>query len=178
SIPQDNPFVDYPGARPEIWAFGFRNPWRISFDSKMGGLWVGDVGQDLWEMIWLVQRGGNYGWSVQEGAHPFHPNQPIGPGPILPPVVEHHHVECRSITGGYVYYGEKFPELDGVYFYGDYQYGMLWGVRVDGQQATWHEVLANTALQVSSFGVSRDGDIYMLDYLSSGIYELTRAEKA
>lgn len=178
SIPQDNPFVDYPGARPEIWAFGFRNPWRISFDSKTGGLWVGDVGQDLWEMIWLVQRGGNYGWSIQEGGHPFHPNQPIGPGPILPPVVEHHHVECRSITGGYVYYGEKFPELDGVYFYGDYQYGMLWGVRVDGQQAIWHEVLANTALQVSSFGVSRDGDIYMLDYLSSAIYELTRAEEA
>ncbi|MEO2032287.1 MAG: PQQ-dependent sugar dehydrogenase [Planctomycetaceae bacterium] len=177
SIPKDNPFVDYPGARPEIWAFGFRNPWRMSFDSKTGNLWVGDVGQDLWEMIWLVQRGGNYGWSIQEGTHPFHPTQLSGPGPILPPVVEHHHVECRSITGGHVYYGQKFPELNGAYFYGDYQYGMLWGVRVDGQQATWHEVLASTALQVSSFGISRDGDIYMLDYLSSAIYELTRAEE-
>ncbi|MCH2202844.1 MAG: PQQ-dependent sugar dehydrogenase [Fuerstiella sp.] len=178
SIPPDNPFINYPGARPEIWAFGFRNPWRMSFDSKTGALWVGDVGQDLWEMIWLVQRGGNYGWSVQEGSHPFHPNQQIGPGPILPPVVEHHHVECRSITGGYVYYGEKFPELNGTYFYGDYQYGMLWGVRFDGRQVTDHEVLASTPLQVSSFGMSRTGEIYMLDYLTSSIYELTRAVHA
>lgn len=177
SIPTDNPFVDYPGAKPEIWAFGFRNPWRMSFDAKTGDLWVGDVGQDLWEMIWRVQKGGNYGWSVQEGTHPFHPDQRSGPGPILPPVVEHHHIECRSITGGYVYYGEKFPELDGVYFYGDYQYGMIWGVRVDGEKVSSHEVLANTPLQFSSFGVTREGDIYLLDYLSKQVYELVRSEK-
>jgi uncharacterized repeat protein (TIGR03806 family) len=175
AIPPDNPFIEYPGARPEIWAFGFRNPWRMSFDARTDRLWVGDVGQDLWEMIWLVERGGNYGWSVQEGTYPFHPQKPSGPGPILPPVVEHHHTECRSITGGYVYYGDKFPELEGVYFYGDYEYGMIWGVRSDGQQATWNEVLANTALRIASFGVSRAGDIYLLDHPSGEVYELARA---
>lgn len=177
SIPKDNPFVNYPGARPEIWAFGFRNPWRFSFDSKTGDLWVGDVGQDLWEMIWIVQRGGNYGWSVQEGTHPFHPNKPRGPGPILPPVVEHHHSVCRSITGGYVYRGSKFPELNGVYFYGDYEYGMIWGVRAKNGRATWNRVLANTPLRIASFGVSRDGDILLLDHPSGEVYRLVRSSQ-
>jgi uncharacterized repeat protein (TIGR03806 family) len=178
SVPKDNPFVNYPGARPEIWAFGFRNPWRMSFDSKTGDLWVGDVGQDLWEMIWQVQRGGNYGWSVQEGGYPFHPNQELGPGPILPPVIEHHHTECRSITGGYVYRGEKFPELEGVYVYGDYEYGKIWGVKYDGDKVTWQKELANTALRIPTFGVSRDGDIYLFDYTSGELYELATAPEA
>ena len=178
SIPADNPFVGIPGARPEIWAFGFRNPWRMSFDPRTGGLWVGDVGQDLWEMIWLVQRGGNYGWSVQEGTHPFHPEKSVGPGPILPPVVEHHHTECRSITGGYVYYGEKFPELYGTYFYGDYEYGKIWGVRHDGQQVTWNQELANTSLRIPTFCVSRDGEIYLMDHPSGELYTLERAPES
>ena len=175
SIPEDNPFVDYPGARPEIWAHGFRNPWRMSFDPETGWLWVGDVGQDLWEMIWVVERGGNYGWSVQEGSHPFHPYKKQGPGPILPPVVEHHHTESRSITGGYVYHGEKFPELEGVYVYGDYEYGNIWGVRYDGQQVTWSGKLADTVNRISSFGVSRDGEIYFVDYMAGELYTLERA---
>ncbi len=175
SVPKDNPFVRYPGARPEIWAHGFRNPWRMCFDSKTGRLWVADVGQDLWEMIWLVERGGNYGWSVQEGSHPFHPNKKQGPGPILPPVVEHHHTECRSITGGYVYYGSKFPELNGVYFYGDYEYGKIWGVRHNGQKVVWHNELADTALRIPTFGVGRDGEIFLMDHLSGELYELVRA---
>ena len=178
SIPPDNPFIGFPGARPEIWAFGFRNPWRMSFDAQTGGLWVGDVGQDLWEMIWLVQRGGNYGWSVREGTHPFHPEKKIGPGPILPPVIEHHHTECRSITGGYVYYGEKFPELNGVYVYGDYEYGKIWGVRYDGQQVTSHQELANTALRIPTFCVGRDSDIYLMDHPSGELYTLERAPKS
>jgi uncharacterized repeat protein (TIGR03806 family) len=175
SIPKDNPFIHYPDARPEVWAHGFRNPWRMSFDSKTGGLWVGDVGQDLWEMIWLVQRGGNYGWSVQEGSHPFHVNKKQGPGPILPPVIEHHHTDCRSITGGYVYYGKKLPELNGVYFYGDYEYGKIWGVRYDGRKVTWSKELADTALRIPSFGVSRDGEIYLMDHPSGELYELVPA---
>lgn len=175
SIPADNPFVRDSAARPEIWAFGFRNPWRMSFDPKTGSLWVGDVGQDLWEMIWVVQRGGNYGWSVQEGSHPFHPQKPAGPGPILPPVIEHHHTECRSITGGYVYYGDKFPELKGAYFYGDYEYGQVWGLKYDGQQVTWHQELADTPLRIASFGVSRAGDIYLVDHPSGELYALARA---
>ena len=177
AIPKDNPFIKYAGARPEIWAHGFRNPWRMSFD-KAGRLWCGDVGQDLWEMIWLVEKGGNYGWSIQEGSHPFHPNQKQGPGPIRPPVVEHHHTECRSITGGYVYDGQKHPELKGVYFYGDYEYGMIWGFRYDGKQAVERRVLADTALKIPTFGVTRDGEILMVDHLNGQIYELERAPAA
>lgn len=177
SIPQDNPFINYPGARPEIWAFGFRNPWRLSFDEKTGDLWVGDVGQDLWEMIWKVQRGGNYGWSVQEGSYRFHPNQKVGPGPILPPVIEHHHSECRSITGGYVYWGDKFPELQGVYVYGDYQYGKIWGVKHDGTKVTWQKELSNTSLLIPTFAVSRGGDILLFDYPTGELYALARSAK-
>jgi uncharacterized repeat protein (TIGR03806 family) len=175
SIPPDNPFINFPGARPEIWAFGFRNPWRMSFNEKTGDLWVGDVGQDLWEMIRVVQRGGNYGWSVQEGSHPFHPEKPIGPGPIIPPVIEHHHTECRSITGGYVYHGSKFPELQGAYFYGDYEYGQVWALRYDGQRVTWQDELADTALRIASFGVGRDGEIYLVDHPTGELYTLERA---
>ncbi|MBI86070.1 MAG: hypothetical protein CMJ81_22975 [Planctomycetaceae bacterium] len=171
-IPQDNPFVNYPGARPEIWAFGFRNPWRMSFDFETGDLWVGDVGQDLWEMIWQVQRGGNYGWSVQEGTHSFHPDQELGPGPILPPVIEHHHSECRSITGGYVYHGSRLPELQGAYIYGDYEYGKVWAVRYDGKQVTWQQELTNSAVKIASFGVRRDGEIFLCGYASGELYEL------
>jgi uncharacterized repeat protein (TIGR03806 family) len=177
SIPPDNPFVNSPGARPEVWAHGFRNPWRISFD-RAGRLWCGDVGQDLWEMIWLVQKGGNYGWSVQEGSHPFHLYKQPGPGSILPPVVEHHHTECRSITGGYVYEGDKHPELRGVYFYGDYEYGMIWGFRYDGRQAVEQRVLADTALRIPTFGVSRDGEILVVDHLTGELYELVKAPQA
>jgi uncharacterized repeat protein (TIGR03806 family) len=176
SIPKDNPFVDMPDARGEIWAYGFRNPWRFSFDPVSGKPWVGDVGQDLWEYIELVSRGSNHGWSVMEGSHPFHPNKERGPTPIVPPVAEHHHTECRSITGGYVYEGDKFPELRDVYIYGDYQYGKVWGFRYDHEagEKTWHEELADTTVKVSSFGLGRDGSFYALDYDRGEIYQLDR----
>ncbi len=176
SIPKDNPFVDMPGARGEIWAYGFRNPWRFSFDPVTGQPWVGDVGQDLWEMIELVSRGSNHGWSVQEGTHPFHPNSERGPTPIVPPIVEHHHTECRSITGGYVYEGAKFPELQGLYLYGDYQYGKVWSVGYDhdAKKVVSHRELANTAVKISSFGLGRDGSFYALDYDRGEIYQLER----
>lgn len=176
SVPKDNPFVDMPGARPEVWAYGFRNPWRFSFDPHTGQPWVGDVGQDIWEMIELVSRGSNHGWSVMEGTHPFHPNAKRGPTPFVPPIIEHHHTEARSITGGYVYQGAKFPELRDVYLYGDYQYGKMWGLRYDhtAKKLTWHEELADTAVKISSFGVGRDGSFYALDYDRGQIFELER----
>lgn len=174
SVPSDNPFVHVPGARPEIWAFGFRNPWRFSFD-RQGRLWCGDVGQDLWEMIWIVEKGGNYGWSVQEGSHLFHPEKPVGPGPIIPPIIEHHHTECRSITGGYVYYGDKLPELKEMYVYGDYEYGMIWALHHDGKQLTSHQLLADTALRIATFGVTRDGEFLVVDHTSGEIYSLVKA---
>ena len=106
-VPHDNPFVGMAGARPEIWAFGFRNPWKMSFDHATGDLWAGDVGWELWEMIDKVKRGGNYGWSVMEGPQPVHVEGGRGPAPIVAPLKVHPHSEAASITGGYVYHGTR-----------------------------------------------------------------------
>ncbi len=180
SIPEDNPFVGVPGAREEIWAYGFRNPWRFSFDPVTGQPWVGDVGQDLWEMIELVSPGSNHGWSVMEGSHLFHPNTKRGPTPIVPPIVEHHHRECRSITGGYVYEGDKFPELQGAYLYGDFEYGKVWGLRYDHdrKEVVWQQELADASVKIVSFGLGRGGSLYAVDYESGEIYELERRPPA
>ena len=113
AIPADNPFIKTPKARPEVWAYGFRNPWRMSFDRPTGDLWVGDVGWELWEMIYRVKRGGNYGWSVMEGPQAVRPESKRGPTPILPPNLAFPHTEAASITGGYVYRGNKLKELQG-----------------------------------------------------------------
>lgn len=164
AIPPDNPFVKTPGARPEVWAYGLRNPWKMSFDEKTGALWVGDVGWEMLEMVYRVEKGGNYGWSVQEGSQTVRPEVKRGPTPILPPAVEHDHTEARSLTGGRVYYGKRFPELSGAYVYGDYVTGKLWGLRHDGKKVTWRKELANSPLEVIDFGEGRDGELYILDH--------------
>ena len=171
SIPKDNPFVHIPGARGELWAYGFRNPWRMTFDAKTGDLWVGDIGQDLWEMIEVVKRGDNYGWSVFEGTHPFHSKRRLGPTPVTPPVIEHHHSEMRSITGGLVYYGPKFQELQGAYLYGDYSTGRVWGARYAGGKIAWQKELAKTSVQILGFATDRSGEIYIVDY-AGAVYRL------
>ena len=163
-VPQDNPFINTRGARPEVWAFGFRNPWRMSFDFETGDLWVGDVGWDLWEMIFRIERGGNYGWSIMEGSQPIHPDDTPGPTPIIAPVVQHSHTEARSITGGYVYRGRRLTAQRGMYIYGDYATGRIWGLRHDGKQVTEQTELANTAHQVICFGVDGDGELLVVDY--------------
>ena len=163
-IPPDNPFVDVAGARPEIWAYGFRNPWKMSFDRETGDLWVGDVGWEAWEMIYLVKRGGNYGWSVMEGRQPVHPDGKRGPTPILPPVKDHDHFEARSITGGFVYRGTALPGLDGAYVYGDYSTGRMWGFRYDGERIIWLQELVDTPLRIVAFGEDAPGELYFLDY--------------
>ncbi len=163
-VPADNPFVGLAGARPEIWAYGFRNPWRMSFDRLNGDLWVGDVGWELWEMVDRVERGGNYGWSVVEGRQPVHPDGRRGPTPILPPTYEHPHSEAASITGGYVYRGARLPDLHGEYVYGDYQSGKVWGLRHDGKKVTSHRVLAETPLALVAFGEDGAGELYLIDY--------------
>lgn len=163
-VPADNPFVGMPDVRPEIWAFGFRNPWRMSFDKTRGDLWVGDVGWQLWEMIYRIERGGNYGWPIMEGPQAALPESKRGPGPILPPVVSHPHSEAASITGGYVYHGKRLPSLDNVYVYGDYQTGKVWGLKLNGTQIESHQELAQTPLQLVSFGEDNDGELYLVDY--------------
>ena len=163
-VPADNPFVGMPNVRPEIWAFGFRNPWRMSFDRTRGDLWVGDVGWQLWEMVYRVERGGNYGWPIMEGPQPALPESKRGPAPILPPVVSHPHSEAASITGGYVYHGQRLPSLQGVYIYGDYQTGTVWGLKLNGTQIESHRELARTPLQLVSFGEDNDGELYLVDH--------------
>ncbi len=173
-VPPDNPFVGRAGARPEIWAYGLRNPWRMSFDRANGDLWVGDVGWELWELIYRVERGGNYGWSIMEGRQPIRPEGKRGPTPILPPTVDHPHSEAASITGGYAYRGRSaLPALVGVYIYGDYQSGKVWGLRHDGQKVTWRGELADTGLRIASFGEDEAGELYIVEHeRSNQIYRL------
>ncbi len=174
SVPPDNPFVDVPGARPEIWAYGFRNPWRMDYDHELDQLWVTQNGQDLWEQVYLVRKGENYGWSVYEGSHPFYLERPLGPQPHTPPTTEHHHSEARSLTGGIVYHGEALPELHDTYIYGDYSTGKIWGVRHDGDAVTYHEELADTTLQITGFAENRAGELLVVDY-GGAIYRLEPA---
>ena len=160
-VPADNPFLDIKGARPEVWAYGFRNPWRMSFDKKIGDLWLGDVGWEKFEMIYKVRSGGNYGWSVTEGSQPVKPKDTRGPTPILAPTVEHPHSEARSITGGFVYHGSRLKDLAGAYIYGDYITGKIWGLR---ERDKWHRELADTTLSIICFAPNAEGELYVVDY--------------
>ncbi|MEX0936896.1 MAG: PQQ-dependent sugar dehydrogenase [Pirellulales bacterium] len=171
SIPADNPFLDVPNARGELWAFGLRNPWRMTVDQRTGHIWVGNNGQDLWETAHLVRRGDNYGWSVYEGNHPFYLNRQLGPAPFVPPTIEHHHTEARSLTGGVVYYGDRFDDLSGAYVYGDYSTGKIWAARHDGAKLTSHLEIADSALQIAGFAQSPRGDLLVVDH-GGGIYRL------
>ena len=168
SVPKDNPFVGQKDVRPETWAYGLRNPWRMTVDARTGHIWVGNNGQDLWEQAYLIEKGANYGWSVVEGSHPFYPNRKAGPTPFSKPTVEHPHSEARSLTGGIVYHGKKLPELQGAYLYGDYSTGNIWGIRHDGRRAAWHKELASTRLQITSFGVDANGEILITDHRGHG----------
>ncbi|WP_202921290.1 PQQ-dependent sugar dehydrogenase [Anatilimnocola aggregata] len=163
-IPADNPLVNTPNARGEIWAYGVRNPWKMCFDPADGSLWVGDVGWELWEMIYRIERGGNYGWSLMEGRQPVHRERQRGPSPILPPTVEHDHTEARSITGGYFSQTDRLPELRGAYVYGDYVTGKMWGVRHQNGKVTWKQELVDTPVQIVSFGLDHAGEVYIIDY--------------
>lgn len=158
AVPADNPFVGKQGVRPEIWAFGLRNPWKISFDSK-GRLWCGDVGWELWEMIHLIGRGTNHGWSAMEATQTVKPELLNPVAAITPPVVSHPHTEAASITGGYVYHGKALPELDGAYVYGDYETGKIWALWHDGTKITRHEEIADTPHKIVTFGRLDDGEI-------------------
>jgi glucose/arabinose dehydrogenase/mono/diheme cytochrome c family protein len=179
SVPKDNPFVGRPGARPELWAYGLRNPWRLSFDRESGQLWVGQNGQDLWEQVYLIKKGGNYGWSLTEGSHMFLASRKAGPDPILPPTAEHSHSEARSITGGRVYRGTRLPELVGAYLYGDWSTGRVWGIKHDGTKEIWHRELVDTPFNITGFGTDHAGEMYVIDQVS-GFYRLeptTEADK-
>jgi uncharacterized repeat protein (TIGR03806 family) len=177
SIPADNPFVNFKGARGEVWAYGIRQSWKISFDAATGDLWAGEVGQDLWESVYKIQKGGNYGWSVNEGSHPFRPERKKGPTPILPPIVEHSHTEFRSLTGGFVYHGKRLPELKDAYVYGDFDTGRVWLLRYDdkNKKVTEHRELAKSTLRIVAWGQDAGGEMLALDFVSGGLFQLARS---
>ncbi len=168
-VPTDNPFVELKGARPEVWAYGFRNPWRMSFDRKTGDLWLGDVGWEKMEMVFKVRNGGNYGWSVTEGSQPVKPDDTRGPTPILAPTAEHPHTEACSITGGYVYHGKRLKALSGAYVYGDFVTGKIWGLR---EADHWQRELTDTTLAIICFAVDPKGELYIVDH-NGPIYRLS-----
>jgi glucose/arabinose dehydrogenase len=171
AIPKDNPFANRGAqARGEIWAYGIRNVWRIAFDRGNGDLWAGDVGQDLWEEIDIIRRGGNYGWSLREAMHPLTPkNDPKRKGSppradLIEPIWEYHHNVGKSITGGNVYRGKQVPELVGAYLYGDYVTGQIWALFYDRdkKQVTANRSLQAKGLPLMSFGEDDAGETYFL----------------
>ncbi|MGF1614620.1 MAG: PQQ-dependent sugar dehydrogenase [Gammaproteobacteria bacterium] len=166
AIPDDNPFARN-GGRPEIYALGLRNPWRFSFDRGTGELWAADVGQNRWEEINVIRRGGNYGWRIMEGNHCFMPPIVCSTEGLERPVAEYrntgHH--C-SVTGGYVYRGDQIPALVGSYVVGDYCSGDV--MRLQQHQV---QVLLETELGISSFGEDEAGEIYVIDH-AGGVYRL------
>lgn len=168
AIPPDNPFVKTPGARGETWAYGFRNPWRMSFDRVTGDLWVGDVGWEQYEMIYRIQKGGNYGWSIMEGPQPVRTEAKRGPTPILPPAIALPHTESASITGGYVYRGQKLKELQGVYIFGDWTTRKVWGTRFSGDKILEHKELASGGERVVAFGEDHDKELYVVSHDDKG----------
>jgi glucose/arabinose dehydrogenase len=164
AIPKDNPFVGRRGAQPEIWCYGVRNIWRLSFDRETGVCWAADVGQDLWEEINLLVAGGNYGWNLREGMHPFvRSPRPSGPRKdLIEPIFEYHHDIGKSITGGHVYRGKQVPQLAGHYLYADYVTGKLWGLKYDmaKKRVLSNRPIAGNVMPVMSFGEDEVGEVY------------------
>ena len=170
TVPADNPFAPQLSARGEIWAYGFRNPYRAAFDRNSGELWVGDVGQNQWEEIDLVSAGGNYGWRKFEGKHVFNAADP-DPGNTLLPLLEYDHSGGRcSVIGGYVYRGGAIGALRGVYLYADYCSGELWGLtRAMGTASS--TLLGDVPGNPTSFGEDAAGEIYVTSF-DGNIYKI------
>ena len=170
AIPADNPFVGHGGARPEIWAYGLRNPWRFSFDRATGDLWTADVGQNRFEEVDIVRAGLNYGWNMMEGVHCFERSECDRTGLEMPAAEYGREVGC-SVTGGYVYRGSSLPSLYGAYVYGDYCSGRIWALRHDGDEVTEHVQIVDSGLRIPSFAEDAAGELYVLSF-DGTIYRL------
>lgn len=171
-IPIDNPFsanakcVQGSGAAPcpEIYAWGFRNPWRFSFDRATGDLWAGDVGQGAWEEVDRVELGENYGWNVREGAHCYPPGSSCSSAGLVDPITEYDRGNGRSITGGYVYRGSAIANLAGHYIFGDFASGRIWSVPANSPAGTTPTELADTSHPIAAFAEDLDGELYVVSY--------------
>ena len=184
AIPPDNPFRATPGARPEIWARGFRNPWRYSFDRQTGDLFIGDVGQGSREEVDVEPAndpgGRNYGWRLMEGTACFNPSTGCNNGTLTLPVLEYTHAEGCSITGGYRYRGTAHPALFARYFYGDFCQGKIWGATEQGAGAWTTALLLDSSLSISSFGEDEQGEVYVVhmgtsqaSFTDGAVYRIT-----
>lgn len=179
AIPGDNPFVDG-GGLSEIWATGLRNPWRFSFDNKTGNLFIADVGQNKWEEINSVSANStgvliNFGWNLYEGNHTYINLVPGGNEDFIFSVVEYTRNDGCSVTGGYIYRGKDLPEFDGVYLYGDFCTGNIWGM-IQKPDSTWEDrLLFSTQTRITSFGQDLNGELYLID-IGGYIYKLQRKD--
>lgn len=172
AIPEDNPFAgNKEGFLEEIYAYGLRNPWRFSFDGESGRLWAGDVGQDTREEIDIIEKGRNYGWRVMEGNLEFKPSPSVREEDLTPPVWDYGRSEGGCVIGGYVYHGSSLTGLRGWYIYGDYNSGRIWALRLDENNKPSNRELADTDLELSSFGNDGSGELYILDFRGK-IYRL------
>ncbi len=174
SIPHDNPFVGKVEARPEIWAYGLRNPWRFSFDALTGLLYAGDVGQNDREEIDIIRKGNNYGWRVMEGTI-CTPGvkRPCDQGGLEPPIFEYPTRGGNVVIGGYVYRGRSIPDLCGMYIYGDYGSGKIFGLRYDGRRVITHTTLFESNRRLTSFGADDQHELYIADH-QGDIFKLVR----
>ncbi|MFO0897539.1 MAG: PQQ-dependent sugar dehydrogenase [Pirellulales bacterium] len=172
AIPADNPFRDQPGARPEIWALGFREPWRFSFDPPTGELWVGDVGQGLYEEVSIVRRGENHGWNVLEGFQPFSDQYSQAGARYTPPVFAYHHRVGVSVTGGFVYRGAKHPALVGKYICGDYETRRVWAIEQRDRALTSVVEIGRAPERIVSFGTDDAGEIYVVGFDRGLLYHV------
>ncbi len=170
-IPPDNPFVAG-GGLPEIWAFGFRNPWRFSFDRASGRLFLADVGQDMFEEVDIVQKGGNYGWNIMEGLHCFNPPTGCNMTGLTLPIAEYSHSEGNAVIGGYVYHGSRIPTLQGVYVFGDLGTGKIWVLQETSLNVFTRTLVATTGKTISSFGQDQSGELYLVDYGGGNVYRI------
>ena len=175
SIPADNPFINTPAAAPELFAMGLRNVWRFSFDRKTGELWAADVGQNLIEEVNIVVRGGNYGWNRYEANDDFAKQTQLATERHDKPIAWYGHEWGGSITGGHVYRGKKFPELDGSYFFGDYMTGNMWRTRKNESNEYTTELARRTGRSIASFGEDDEGELFLLSF-DGGIYRIVPTE--
>lgn len=176
-IPADNPFIKLENARPEIWAYGLRNPWKIGIDQVSGDVYAADNGWETWELVHRITQGSNGGWPVMEGRDLLRSEVALGPTPIIPPFKDHPHTEANSVIGGPVYRGDRYPDLQGWFIYGDYITGTIWAVTPKEDGSAAFQTLADTDLRLASLTEGSQGKVYMVDYDSTQqIYELIPAE--
>jgi glucose/arabinose dehydrogenase len=171
AIPADNPFRHRTDARPEIWALGFREPWRFTFDAENGDLWVGDVGQDRVEEVAIVRRGENHGWNVYEGFEPFSNLRRKERQVYVPPIVAYKRKYGNSVTGGYVYRGDKASSFYGVYVFGDYTSRRIWGLTQENHTLKTLWQIGTSPEGIASFATDRQGRIYVVGY-EGMVYEI------